>query len=511
MYIAPIISLLPGFVLLVLALVLAAAQKERPALVLLLLGAAALRVAMISLDPFLHDWDERFHACVAKNMMQHPFQPMLHAAPLLPYDYKDWSTNHIWLHKQPLFLWQMALSMKMFGVHTFALRLPDVLLGTVWVAMIFRMGRLWADSFSLAFSAAFLAAVGYSGLELASGLMALEHNDLAFAVYVTAGLWAMAEYLKTPRRHWAVALGFLVGCAILVKWLTALVVFGGWIVAILLTPALRGLRRTYWDVGWAALVCGLVAYPWQWYIQRAFPLESAWSYEYNRKHLYEDLSHPGSVWYHLVNWGELYAWPLLPLFGLGVALAWKRPFSRPLSAAYLAVIAVIYAFFSWVATKMPAFPYMASAPIFLFLGAGLDLGWRWLSNRLSQPFVWSQVVWTVLLAAAGFTLCRPLRIAEERSPQNEARNIELHNTNIYRNLAQWVPTGHFILNCKAFEDTEIMFWSDYNAYHFYPPEPEFKALLEKNIPLAAFQPHPRQVLPAYTQVPQVKVIAVPLK
>ena len=82
MYIAPIISLLPGFVLLVLALVLAAAHKERPALVLLLLGAAALRVAMISLDPFLHDWDERFHACVAKNMMQHPFQPMLHATPL---------------------------------------------------------------------------------------------------------------------------------------------------------------------------------------------------------------------------------------------------------------------------------------------------------------------------------------------------------------------------------------------------------------------------------------------
>ena len=153
MYIAPIISLLPGFVLLVLALVLAAAHKERPALVLLLLGAAALRVAMISLDPFLHDWDERFHACVAKNMMQHPFQPMLHATPLLPYDYKDWSTNHVWLHKQPLFLWQMALSMKIFGVHTFALRLPGVLLGTAWVAMIFRMGRLWANSFSLAFSA----------------------------------------------------------------------------------------------------------------------------------------------------------------------------------------------------------------------------------------------------------------------------------------------------------------------------------------------------------------------
>ncbi len=38
----------------------------------------------------LHDWDERYHALVAKNMIEQPFKPMLYKNPVLPYDYKDW-------------------------------------------------------------------------------------------------------------------------------------------------------------------------------------------------------------------------------------------------------------------------------------------------------------------------------------------------------------------------------------------------------------------------------------
>src|SRR6185295_14523546 len=108
-------------------------KKETVSLTLLLLGAFALRLFLILRDPFLHDWDEHFHALVAKNMIAHPFMPMLLANPVFPYNYKDWTSNHIWLHKQPLFLWQMALSMKLFGVNLFALRLPSALMGTIQV------------------------------------------------------------------------------------------------------------------------------------------------------------------------------------------------------------------------------------------------------------------------------------------------------------------------------------------------------------------------------------------
>ncbi|MBP7399885.1 MAG: hypothetical protein KA954_09890, partial [Chitinophagales bacterium] len=82
---------------------------------ILFFGALGIRILFNSFFPYLHDWDERFHALVAKNMMTHPFTPMLRANPVLPYDETSWTDGHIWLHKQPLFLWQMALSMKIFG------------------------------------------------------------------------------------------------------------------------------------------------------------------------------------------------------------------------------------------------------------------------------------------------------------------------------------------------------------------------------------------------------------
>lgn len=41
-------------------------RNERKGLGWLLAGAAAIRTVMIALDPYLHSWDERYHALVAK-------------------------------------------------------------------------------------------------------------------------------------------------------------------------------------------------------------------------------------------------------------------------------------------------------------------------------------------------------------------------------------------------------------------------------------------------------------
>jgi 4-amino-4-deoxy-L-arabinose transferase-like glycosyltransferase len=124
-------------------------DKKSTALGLLMLSALLLRLLMISLDPFIHDWDERYHALVAKNMISFPFKPMLVMDPVMAYDYLDWSNNHIWLHKQPLFMWQMALSMKMFGVNEIAMRLPSAIMGTILVWLTYDLGRKWIPAQSL--------------------------------------------------------------------------------------------------------------------------------------------------------------------------------------------------------------------------------------------------------------------------------------------------------------------------------------------------------------------------
>ncbi len=80
------------------------------AVLLLMVCGLMLRVYTSS-DFFLHFWDERYHALVAKNLIKHPLIPTLYDDPILPYNYKNWTESHIWVHKQPLPLWTMAASM----------------------------------------------------------------------------------------------------------------------------------------------------------------------------------------------------------------------------------------------------------------------------------------------------------------------------------------------------------------------------------------------------------------
>jgi 4-amino-4-deoxy-L-arabinose transferase-like glycosyltransferase len=101
-----------------------------------------IRIYIIQLDPFLHDWDEKFHALVAKNMLNQPFKPMLYVHQYFKTDPFNWTFNHIWLHKQPLFLWQMALSMRIFGVNEIAVRLPSAVMGTLMILLVYRVALL---------------------------------------------------------------------------------------------------------------------------------------------------------------------------------------------------------------------------------------------------------------------------------------------------------------------------------------------------------------------------------
>lgn len=70
---------------------------------LLMLCGFALRLYS-SCDFYLHEWDERYHALVAKNLAGHLLLPTLYDNPVLPADYRDWTHSTVWLHKQPLSL-----------------------------------------------------------------------------------------------------------------------------------------------------------------------------------------------------------------------------------------------------------------------------------------------------------------------------------------------------------------------------------------------------------------------
>ncbi len=477
--------------------------SERTALALLMLSALAIRLILISADPFLHEWDERFHALVAKNMMEHPFVPMLRVHAVLPYDPASWCCNHIWVHKQPLFLWQMALSMKAFGANVFAMRLPSAIMGCVGVYLTYGIAKDWTQNSLVAITAALLSAFSYYQIELTTGVFATDHNDVAFVFYVTAAIWAFTRYLRSPHPvKMSLVIGLLVGCEILVKWLTALVVFGGWGLYMLLCPNWRTDKRRYLHVILAVMVAAVICIPWQVYIIRAFPLESAASYRENWLHITQVLgSHDGSIFYHFARMRFTYSLLLIPFMIVGVIRVLKeKHIDRALSIAMLTMVSVVYVFFSvFVATKMRAFTFPVQAILLTLAASGII----YVLNVLFQVLKWdardhiSRGYTIAFLLMIGTHALKPWDLLSQRSVKDHTRNAKLHNTEIYTSLKNQFPDSTIVFNCKVYEDVELMFFQNVTAYNWWPDQPTLDSLKALGYHIAAFARFPDEASPEF--------------
>jgi 4-amino-4-deoxy-L-arabinose transferase-like glycosyltransferase len=466
--------------------------KVKPAFLFLLATACLLRLVMIGLDPYLHIWDEQYHAVAAKSMMTHPFIPALRNEPLLPYTMTDWCCNYIWLHKQPLFLWQMAISMKIFGVNTVALRLPNAIIGTLILWPVFRIGQIWTGKTSIAFLGAFFYALSFQVLELTSGRLMLDHNDIMFGYYVTGSIWAFCEYIERPGWKWALVCGILAGGSILVKWLTGLLVYGGWGIFTLLNKGLRNTPKAYFHIAGSIVTCIAVFLPWQIYIQRRFPAESAATYAYYKRHIFDDLGHPGDSLFHIKNMDTAFGVVLIPFLLTGLWTIWQKPANRSLGIAMAAMFIVVYLFFSLiVATKMPGFTFPVAVIGFIWIATGFDRFLNWLSSRYKRPAA------TVALGVVGILSMQSERIVQFRSSSNTERNNLIHNTHIYRSLTKEIAPEVVIFNCKAMEDPAVRFWMPNNAYQLFPESNQIDTLLGKGYKIAAFNHPNNQHIPDF--------------
>ncbi|MBK8444449.1 MAG: glycosyltransferase family 39 protein [Sphingobacteriales bacterium] len=464
----------------------------------LLLISFILRIFAIHLDPFLHSWDERFHALVAKNMMVHPFKPMLNALPAVGYDYTAWCCNHIWLHKQPLFLWQMALSMKIFGVSEWAMRLPSALMGTVMVFFLYRITLLTTYKRSTALIAAALLGFSNYHLELISGYHGMEHNDVAFGFYVLASIWAYSEYLRRNTLQWAMFIGFFAGCAILNKWLTGLLVFSGWGIKVLFDWYHHQNKKQLLHLLAALLICVLIFLPWQIYIYSAFPQEAQHEFTYNTQHIWHAVEgHEGSVKFYFDNFHLYFGQHLWLLIfpGMLLLLYQRSIFNRTLSNSVLFYFTLIFLFFSLlVKTKLPSYFFVIAPLGMLFIALVL--------NEILQFFIHKNMK---ILAAYTFIIAlffslRPFDMWNYRQ-NNPQMQVRLHNKAIYQNLKKELPADvNIVMNVPEYEHTDVMFYNEgLSAYHWWISEEDMNKLAEKGIKIAAFEDHSPYILPEYVK------------
>ena len=467
-FIAEIITLSSCCLLYILAWQKQRQGKYQMALALLIFAGLILRV-FAATDWYLHEWDERFHALVSKNMMTDPFRPMLYVDPLIPFRYYDWSHNHIWVHKQPFPLWMMSLSMTIGGVNELALRMPSILLSTIGIWATFFIAKNLFNQ-RVAFIAAFLFSIHGLIIEITAGRVATDHIDVFFMVLIELAFCAVIVFAKKKQLFFVVLAGILTGLAVLSKWLPAFILF-----------PMAGL---YW---WQSrnfslseilkygcllvVVCFAVFLPWQCYVYATFPKEFAAVQLHNWRHITEVLNgRGGPFYYHFdkmrIIYGELIYLPLLWFLFINLK---KR---NNLTFATINLwLWVPFIFFSFVQTKMQAYTLL-SAPALLIITAYF---WHWLklNYKAFRVPVWTSKILLLLLLAL------PIRYSIERLKVFQNRPTTTEWTVILKSLPQQIKERDKVVVFNCHHAIEGMFYTPFTCYKRVVKPELKKELLEK--------------------------------
>ncbi|WP_329281889.1 ArnT family glycosyltransferase [Streptomyces sp. NBC_01451] len=154
--------------------------------------------------------------------------------------------------KPPAALWPQVLSSKIFGMHGWALILPQVVEGVAGVFVLHRTVRRWAGE-----GAALLAALVMTLTPITVAINRDNNPDTLLVLFLVAAAYALTRALQTDsgRRTtwWLCASGFLVGCGFLTKMMAA------WMVLPALAAAwLVGARGTWLTRAGQLLTAGAV-------------------------------------------------------------------------------------------------------------------------------------------------------------------------------------------------------------------------------------------------------------
>lgn len=477
-----IIILVIGFLFFLLSLISFIFYKNYFfSILFLLIGGFLLRFFISILYPSLFLWDEQFHALVAKNMINHPFKPVLYKNPLLPYDPNSWVSNHVWLHKYPVFLWLMSISISIFGAEAWAVRLPSAILMTITSYFIFGIASFLYNNKKIGYWAAFLFSVSHFTYLLSSGYLATDHNDVAFIFCITASVWSYFQYLNNKKLHWIFLIGLFSGLAILNKWLLGVFVYLFWIFHYFVSFLIKEkyvfkLKHLLLSLGITLLIAGF----WHVYIMLKYYELAIYELQFSLKHFSEAIEgHNRPFNWHFKNIYFIYGidfFLLLPIVVIGTL-----NFSKiSLKISSIITIFAVYIFFNFSKTKMIVFPYpftvffIFSCVAFVFhvlLNAIIDL----FNNKKVSAFI--SLYFVILIGVYSFNIEKIHYEFKLWKKDDYEYNTRAFKTFKFINLL-----GDFINSNKEkswiifnahpvyFDNIKFMFFTDVVAAYNYIPE-----------------------------------------
>ena len=312
---------------------------------------------------YLHTWDERFHALVAKNLIQNPLKPVLISENLLQLDFKDWACNYIWLSKPPLALWNIALSINFFGNNEFGLRLPSVIISTISVYLTYKICILLYNK-NLAVLAAYFHAFNGLFLDVATGRVSSDHTDTLFVLLTQISFYYLLRYFKEDKAINICYSSFWCGLSFLCKWIMSL--FVPIIFFILLSFFTTNIKKILFNISIFTIIFLIMVLPWLIFSYYSYPVEA----EYMYRQIFKPVStvihqHDGAFYYYLnsirINFHELIYIPLIFVIYYSIV---RKDYSRFLLLIWIFVPMLVL---SCMSTKRQIYMLVSSTPFYILL------------------------------------------------------------------------------------------------------------------------------------------------
>lgn len=467
-------------------------RKELILKLFLFLGGISIAYFACSLDMFLHNWDEQYHALVAKNMMTDMFNPILYKNVLLVPPNESWTTSHVWLHKQPLFLWQMAISLKTFGINEISLRLPNIIAHGFLVLMIYDMGKLLKNDVTGIITALIFSYLKFP-LVYAGGMEATDHNDYMFLFYVTASFWALFKYRHNNKIIYLILIGTFAGCAVMIKWLTGFLVIGVWGSYCLINE-----RKQIIKVIISLLIGFIIAAPWQIYCYIKYKSHFLSEMNFNKKHIFETLEgHEGNLLFHFNEVKNLYADDNLIYLILVFSLIFFA-FNKHISGFHKYVVLVstimVYTFFSLVKTKMPAFGSIVIPLVLLTISSTLIE----LMNKIKVKKL-RRLVYILSISTLLVFFFRPSYFLKRHTlgfrPNEHRMQLSVYEKTIIKELRKQIKADKLIFINTQDLAIKLMFYIDCDATNDIPKKEIIEDLKSQNYKIVAF----KKQLPDYIE------------
>ncbi|GED96772.1 ArnT family glycosyltransferase [Gordonia crocea] len=163
--------------------------------------------------------------------------------------------NSITVDKPPASLWIPALSVRAFGLNSWAILVPEALMGVASVALLYFLTRRYFGHWP-----AILAGLVLATTPVAALMFRFNNPEALLILLMIAAVWAACRALESGRMGWLVACGAFVGFGFLVKQMAVLLIVPGIALVYLFCGPPRLSRRVAGLV--AAGVAAVVSAGW---------------------------------------------------------------------------------------------------------------------------------------------------------------------------------------------------------------------------------------------------------